>query len=496
MVAMDEKPIEQPSATAEPAQAPEKRSPIRSLILVTGSIVAAAWAYNTIREEMKPNSDLIKLLKSSEESERLDAVRRFANVEPENFKTAVPLLLLVANDPSDPVRVARVWTLNAAIRSGLKSDPSLAREATLGLSEALDDKSAEVRGAAADAFGQVVAESKPETLPVEPSALVPKLVSLLADPSENVRKSARRTLGAVASLTSIEPPSALIDGLASGKSVESRAMAAAALGSFKAGTERAVKALTGALKDSEPSVRSNAAGALRNFGVGAASAIPGLVALLDDPFVPSPPSAGPAPVAKAIKKAGGGGTNGELASTDPAVEAARSLGMLFQAQGAKEVKVPDEVLAGLSKILKSDRTNLRNAARDAFRRIGKGAVAVVPSLIEELGRSIPESAPGFGPIVATTLSEVAPGTPKAPEAIASLVGSLEAKSAETRSSVVVALGRFGKAAEATIPRLKEFSEANPDLSASIKTTIDRLEGKAPPEAPRRKGAGGARKKAG
>jgi HEAT repeat protein len=254
--------------------------------------------------------------------------------------------------------------------------------------------------------------------------------------------------------------------------------------------------LTGALKDSEPSVRSNVAGSLRNFGVGAAPAIPGLVALLDDPFLPPPPSAGPAPVAKAIKKAGGGGTNGDPAPTDPAVEAARSLGVLFQAQSGKEVKVPDEVLAGLSKTLKSDRTSLSNAARDAFRRIGKGAVTVVPSLIEELSRSIPESAPGSGPIVATTLGDIAPGTPKAPEAIASLVEALGARAAETRSSVVVALGRFGKAAEAVIPRLKEFGEANPDLSASIKTTIDRLEGKAPPDGPRRKGAGGARKKAG
>jgi HEAT repeat protein len=497
---MDARPIEQASTSTGAAEGSNKRFSLKSVILLVACCGAFFWAYITIHEEMQPNADLAKLLRSSDVSDRLEGVRRLGGVEEANFKTAVPLMISALSDPNELVRVSNTWSLGNAARVTMKSNPETAREATLALSRSLSDESAEVRSSAAETFGQIAEASTAENLPIEVAPVVSTLVGLLADPSEKVRKSSRQTLMLIGSLKSLEPPLALIDGLAHWKLSDSRAQAASALAAFKPGAEATVKALILALKDGEPEVRSSAAGSLRSFGLGAAPALPNLLALLDDPFVPPPPSAVPMPVARATKKAAGGQQADGPVSIDPAVESARSIGRIVEAQTAKGETASPEILAGLSKTLKAGRSSLRDAAKDALRRIGKGASDLVPSLIQDLTGSIPDSASAFGPTAAATLGDIAPGSPKAPEAIAALVAALDAKAPETRSSAVLAIGRFGTAASTAIPRLKEVGEANPNLAASIKTTIDRLEGKAPPEAPRRKGArgggGGARKKAG
>jgi HEAT repeat protein len=496
---MDETPIEPTSTNPTGSEASKKQSLTKSLTLVLVALVAGGWAAYTIRNELKPNAEMARLLRSSDVSDRLDAVRRLGMVEEPMYQTAVPMLLAVDSDSEDIVRVARVWSLCSLARMALKNDPKTAREAARGMVGALTDLSDEVRTAGGEAYVQVARVSKPDLCPLDASAVVPPLVGLLGDSSANVRKSARRALVALAPVFATAPPAALVDGLASWKLEDSRAQAATALGAYKLGAEATVKALTLALKDADPSVRSNAAGALRNFGVDAAPALPNLIALLADPFVPPPPPAPPqTPQGKAPRKAGGGQPSTEPAPTDPAIESARAIGQIVEAQTARGETAPLEILTSLANTLKSDRTGLSNAGRDALRRIGKGASAVIPTLIQDLAGSLADPASGTGATLAGTLGDIAPATAKAPDAIAALVAALDAKSAETRSSAVAALGRFGTAASTAIPRLKELAEASADLAPAIKTTIDRLEGKIPPEAPRRNraGGGGARRKAG
>jgi HEAT repeat protein len=332
---------------------------------------------------------------------------------------------------------------------------------------------------------------------------------LLADSSEITRRSARKAIVSLGSRKPLAPPPALIDLLSQGQLADSRAQAATALGAFGEGAEGTVKALILALKDGEPDVRNNAAVALQSFGPGAAPAFPGLIALLDDPFIPPPPPAAEMPISKSSSTGGGGGGGGgrgqqavQPAKTDPPVEAARTIGRIIETQIAKSETPSPEALASLSKTLKASRPAIREAAEEALKRIGKGASSLVPALIQDLTGSIPDPEAHFGPTAATALGNIAPGSPTTPEAIAALVAALDAKAPETQSSAVVALGRFGTSGATAIPRLKEVKEANPSLATSIQTTIDRLEGKAPPEAPRRKGGrgggggGGARKKAG
>ena len=162
------------------------------------------------------------------------------------------------------------------------------------------------------------------------------------------------------------------------------------------------------------------------------------------------------------------------------------------AQVEKGVTPPDDLVEALTKALHSERPALRDSAEDALRRIGKGASAAIPGLIKELADSTPKSEAGFGPTAALTLGDIAPGTERAGEAIAALTSALDAKDQGTRMAAAQGLGRFGPAAVAALPKLLEIGEdkaAGAEFAATVKSASDRIEGKTPPDSPRRKGQG-------
>ena len=90
------------------------------------------------------------------------------------------------------------------------------------------------------------------------------------------------------------------------------------------------------------------------------------------------------------------------------------------------------------------------------------------------------------------MGEVAPGTSMAVDAISALILALDSKNSTTRSNVIKALGKFGKAAEAALGRLQAIQDSDKELASTARNAIDRIEGKAPPDAPRRKRGGGRR----
>jgi HEAT repeat protein len=484
---MDEKPVEPvPPSSEKPVVAPKKRSTVKSLILLVACCGAFAWAFVKIRDELKPTANQARLLRSSDLSERLDGIRQLGDVKPESIETAAELLVATATDQDEKVRGMAIWSLGNLTQGAIKAqNKPVTVKTAQALSTALGDTSKDVRLPAIESISQLAKVSTAETFPVDRASVVSTLVGLLNDPEERVRKSSGMALGQFASSQSMEPPSGLIDVLDQAKLADSRVQAASALGSFKAGTEPAIKALIRALKDSDPVVRMASAIALGKFGLNAASALPSLVELAGDSYVPpSPPPPDPnlPPGIVRVRPA--------PPEPDPPVEAVKAIGQIVEAMSAKGEFASNEVSAALLKCLKTGRDPLKNAAADVFRRVRKGASAAVPELVVDLTESIPKPESTFGPIAASTLGDIGPGSPRANEAIAALISALDAKVATTRSNAVAALGRFGPASIAAMPRLKELAEADKDLAAPVKMAIDRIEGKIPPDPPRRRGGGG------
>ncbi len=478
---------EQPTSPTSPAaEAPKKSSPIKSLIMLVICCGGFFWAYKTIRQEMQPTADLSRLMRSSELAERIDGARQLGEVKPENLQASVAILIAAQSDSDDGLRAMLAWALgNDTLTAMTANNKAVGGEACQALLKALGDQSEVVRAAAADAFERIVKASKPETFPTESAPVITALVGLMNDPAKLVRKNSGLTLAAFGSIFGIEPPPSLLDGLAKLEQADSRAQVALTLGSFKTGIEPIVKALTLALKDTQPEVRSNAAASLRKFGPDAAPALSSLIPLVDDPFVPPvvPP---PKPTLFVAVKASGP-PPGEAPPVDPATQAVKTIGQIVEAQIGKGETPPAEAMTALLMAFKSSRDVLKDAAAGVFQKLRKGASAIVPELIVNLTESIPDPDSRFGPMAASTLGDVAPESAKAGDAIAALISALDAKTPATRSNAIIALGRFGPAASAALPKLKEIGDANPDLAASIKTASDRIEGKIPTEAPQRKG---------
>jgi HEAT repeat protein len=323
--------------------------------------------------------------------------------------------------------------------------------------------------------------------PLDLNSAVAKLTGLLNDDSATVRSSAETAVARLAAKAPMAPPAAMVEGATAWPSKESRRSAALVLGVFKKDLGPAVAALTKAVEDKEPEVRSDAAVALRTIGLDAAPALPALVKNLGDPFVPPP--APPSMMGTLPPGGGGGGPGGTPEPTDPPTQAARAIGRIASAQFQQSKTAPTaDVVEALIKATGADREELRAAALDALRRIGKGASAAVPALAQALADSAAK--PGSRPTIAGLLADIAPGTDRANDAIAALTAALDSTDVETRMAAVTALGRFGPAAVAVLPKLQAIAEARKDdaqASTDIKLAIDRVEGKVPPEAPRRKG---------
>lgn len=497
---MDEKPID-PASTS--GRLEKKPFQVKSLILVVACAAGFFFAYKKITDEMKPNSDLVHMIESSEPSERVEGASRLGMVEPQNAQDSIVLLIEKQPDSNSQVRAKIALSLGTLTLLELKTEEKpkqpKAKEAVLALTKALEDESEDVRWAAVDSIDRIVKASTPETFPTEIMPVASTLTGVLNDPSEYLRRSARATLSAFGTKLAIAPPAVLVEMLAKGKLADSRALAAFALGSFQAGTEPTVKALITALKDEDAAVRSNSAISLGKFGLASVSALPSLAALSADPFVPPViPPPRPSPFVAVAAPAGGpmGGGVEKIPPADPATQAAKAIGLIAEAQAAQGEMAPLDVATALYKTLKASRPDLVNGGKEAFQKARKGASAAIPELVKDLNESIPDADSPFGPVAAVTLGDIGPDSPMANDAIAALISALGAKSHGTRLNAVTSLGRFGPAAVAAIPKLKEAAEADKELETAVKTAIDRLEGKSPPEAPQRKGGRGGRGGAG
>jgi HEAT repeat protein len=172
------------------------------------------------------------------------------------------------------------------------------------------------------------------------------------------------------------------------------------------------------------------------------------------------------------------------------MQAARTIGRIVQSQVEKGITPPPEAVEALTKALHSDRSELKEAAEEALKRVGKGASAAIPALIKDLVDATPKTEASPGLSAAEILGDVAPGTERAGEAISALITALDAKDVGLRRAVARALLKFGPAASTALPRLQELAnDPDPSVVLAAKAASDRIEGKTQPESARRKGQG-------
>jgi HEAT repeat protein len=501
LLAMDEGPVEETSMT-ELAQDSVKgepaRNPFRLQTLVALVVCCAAlyWAVQTTRHGMRPANGWARQLRSGDVNDRQIAAQQLGDCVPEDIEIAVPALVAAMQDEEEPVRASVAAGLGNAGITAMRTEggQSEARESAQLLTRALADSAAGVRTSAAYALGEFVAMSRDRDFPVDLTSVTSAMVGLLTDPSHSVRSTAETALTRAAGKASFEPPPALVAGLNSWPLKESRRAAAVVLGSFKVSPVPTVTALTRALGDKEPEVRSDAAVALGKLGLDAIPALPTLTANLVDPFVP-PPRSNRMPVSSILTSMGPRGVGGGGATnrpTDPAVQAAWALGRIVQPQVEQGSVLSVNVLDALIKALHADREALRNAAEEALRRIGKGASSAIPGLIRDLTESIPRAEAGIGTNAAVLLGDLAPGTERASEAIAALTSAVDAEDLRMRIAAVNGLARFGPLASSALPRLRELVKdegADAALKAAVQSATDQIEAKTPPTSPRRKGQG-------
>jgi HEAT repeat protein len=369
---------------------------VRTLLVLVICAGALFWAVRSAREGMIPTARWARQLRSWDVDERQVAARQLADFGPAEFEVTVPALIDAMEDREPGVRAEVASGLGIAGLAAMRAEgkQAVARKVAEALIKALGDSAPEVRSSAASAIGEFAALPSELDFPADPASVAPALVGLLVDPGGLVRTSGESALIKVAGRAPIEPPPALVEGLNDWPLKESRGAAAVALGAFQAGSGPTVPALIRALDDKEPEVRSSAAGSLRRFAPDAAQAVPSLVKNLADPFNPPPPpefALMPMAMARTMATSGPGGASGGAVHelTDPAAQAARAIGWIVRAQVDKGAKPPADVLEALTKALDSDRQALKDAAEEALRRIGPGALSAVPGPIIEPTDSLP-----------------------------------------------------------------------------------------------------------
>jgi len=482
---MDDR-AEEKAPEAKPARAFNVRS-LATLVLCTGVVV---WAVQTVRESMKPTTRWVKQLRGGNADDRQTAARELAGFGEEELGITVPALIAAMGDAEPPVRAEVAADLGLAGLTALRSEGRQveAKQIASTLVQAMDDPSPDVRFSAAWALGKFYSLPKETKLPTDLSTIVSKMVPLLNESTIMSRSGGQTILLKIIAREPFDPPATLVDGINNWPSKESRQAAAVVLGSFSKVGQPVISALIKALDDPEPEVRSSAAVGLRRFAPEAAEATPKLVELLADPFIPPPP-----PITKVVGVAGPGGGSGATTGpemTDPAVKAALALGAIVRSEIDRGGKLPAEVLEALTRALHTDRQALKDAAEESLRRIGPGAQSAVPALIRELTDSMKTENSNLGATSATLLGDIAPGTDQAGDAIAALTAAIDSADGKRRLAVISALGQFGPAAASLLPRLRlvlEDKTIDRQYASAVQNTADRIEGKTPVDAPRRKG---------
>jgi HEAT repeat protein len=451
------------------------RISVRTLIALVGCCAAVLWAARVAWQSV-PVNGWTRELRSGDVLRRRIAARELGQVGPEAVPDVVPVLVAALGDEDAEVRAAVVQALGSAAHAAPQT--SAARDAAEAIARALND------------------------------------------PQVGVRAEAVGSLGVVGSRVPVDPPPALVAVLRRDESEEVRAMAATSLGQFRQGLEPAIPALFTAMADDvdrvraacdaaltrrdlepprdvvpflvqtlqegrDPRFRYRAATVLGAAGARAEEAIPALIAALNAPLGPPPSVPAPRQPSLASESIAGNERRGPVverpSAWDPACEAARALARV--APGSGRV---GEVVAALTAALRSEHAWRRGAAAEGLFLIGEGAAPAAPALAAALTEALDAGEDtGNRSWMPRALAVTAPGTGAAGAAMDALTRALGAREEGTRAWSAEALGRFGPAARAAAPRLRELqNDPNLQVAREARAALEKIGFAAVPREPR------------
>jgi HEAT repeat protein len=419
----------------------------------------------------------VQAFESPDAVERLSAVRELGRFGLKAHEAALPPLFAALKDADGDVRAAAAEAIGNVL-----ADAGGAGAAAPSLVRCLQDKEPVVRAAAARALGSIAAKKRAAgKTPIEAAAVLGTLVKLLSDQHARVRSAALAALADVGPGAAVAPPPELIAALQD-PSADNRAEAAAAIASFDRGLDPVIPLLLRAIEDAGPRVRPRYILALNTIKPPAISEaiIPDLTAALASHdgrtrslavslLVRIAPQSGAA-IGVLIK------TLGEPIEPhrdvtdfeDPVILAAMGLGKL-----APATHWADESIAALAHLARRGDARRRSAAAGALGNFGQQAATAVPALTQRLRETM--SAPvslGDGASSAAALGQIAPGTTFADESVVALSAALAASSDYTRAAAVKALMRFGPKSAQALPQIRAMQEdSSPLVRAAVATAL-------------------------
>jgi HEAT repeat protein len=236
----------------------------RTLMLLIGTIGAVVWAARIILDTAAPAHQWAREIRQGTIDRRQEAALRLRDVAPGELGVAVPALAAALRDDDESVVVAAAESLGqvgqASIRAG---DAEAARTAVEALAVALGDQRPGVRTAAVGGLSNAIGAGPLEARSA--GAIITALVGLLRDESPEIRSMAAGAFRPVGQHNPIPPPAGLVAALEGDRSAAVRTSAAHSLGQFRAGRDAATLALIRALGADEPQVRAACDEALNNL---------------------------------------------------------------------------------------------------------------------------------------------------------------------------------------------------------------------------------------
>jgi HEAT repeat protein len=466
---------------------------LRSLLVAVACVAALLWSARSLFDQARPMIEHARTLDRGDREARRDAAGALAEAEGDDIPLAVQALGRALHDGEPSVRATAAGALAVQCSRALAASPSgpprWVGEAARDLIAALDDPSAEVRSSAALGLQTLYARPRPATANGAPPPAPPQigraveaLTAALGDDEESVRLASISTLGVIAQQTPLAPPRALIAALESG-TPPVRSLAGHALGAFERDVDEAARALLRVVRAEPPDspLGGRCAQSLRQLRP-SAGLVPDLVEALrsgDDParFVALTqlahygPEAAPAVPAllEALDRPVPAGDEAALAIS---CDAATALGAIGPGAGEE-----GRVIEALRRALGSEHERRRWHAAEALGHFRPPRDAVLSDLIARIDREEPGATPIWG--AAEALGRLAPGTPRADEALAAIGRALDRSEPYGRTQVIEALTRFGAKAAPLLPRLRALAQpeqGDPQLREAARRALLTLEG--------------------
>ncbi len=235
------------------------RTNVRMMVSLVVCCALMFWVLRIVWESQHPAVRAVKALDATDAEVRLIAVRELQLADPNATRRAVVPLVSRLGDADRDVRAAAAEALGTIVAQPTTSDrPALAdaRAAAAALLRALRDEAPSVRIAAAMSLWSIAQSKQPE-LDFELAAST--LVEGLGDPDPVVRRQVLHALALIGPRASDDPPPAVVAALEDTDPAV-RQEVVSTLGSYVRGLHRLVPALVRAVERDGPAAARSTSG--------------------------------------------------------------------------------------------------------------------------------------------------------------------------------------------------------------------------------------------